>query len=61
MIYHNSFRVSKCRYDMFIQKPSKIMTVYLFAYDAGINQLFSRFADWFLNNNQFMFTEMIAV
>ena len=61
MIYHNSFRVSKYRYDMFIQKHSKIITVYLFAYDAGINQLFSRFADWLFNNNQFMLTELIAV
>ena len=37
------------------------ISVYLFAYDTGINQLFSRFADWFFNNNQFVFAEMIAV
>ena len=56
MIYRSSYRVSKYRFD----KVGYPKSVYLFAYDAGINQLFSLFVDWFFNNNQFVFAEMIV-
>ena len=57
--YRDSDHREGASHFIFMRKYPK--SVYLFAYDAGINQLFSLFADWLFNNNQFVFAEMIAV